>query len=224
MKIFHIGVQVALMLLPWSIRRVALKILMGYDIHPRARIGRSIIISRKLIMNEESRIGDLTFASGLERITMEAYSKIGKLNWISGLRLGHPRYFKDFPERRSELHLEQHAIIVGRNLIDCTDKVTIGQFALIAGNRGQILTHAIDLRTANQSCAPVTVGKYCMVGTGCILLKGAKLPDFSVLGAGSVLHKNYTKGHKLYSGVPAAPVKDMDPELTFFARTKGTSD
>lgn len=224
MKNLKILFQIAIIFLPWSLRRWLLVKLMNYEIHPTARIGKSIVLSRKLLMAEHSRIGDLTFASGLEEIRLERFARIGKLNWISGFPLGPSRYFKDVPDRYPQLHLHEHAGIVGRNLIDCTDRVILERFALMAGNRGQILTHAIDLRSANQSCAPVHIGQYCMIGTGCIILKGAALPDFSVLGAGSMLQKSHAETHRLYSGVPARAVKTLEPDLAFFIRTKGVSD
>ncbi|AXB80660.1 acyltransferase (plasmid) [Novosphingobium sp. P6W] len=224
MRFLKIAIQIAIMLLPWSMRRWFLVKCMGYDIHPTARVGKSIILSRKLIMAEYSRIGDLTFASGLEEIRLDRHSRIGKLNWISGFPLGPSRYFRDFPARYPLLHVGEHASIVNRNLIDCTDRVIIGKFSLLAGNRGQILTHGIDIRTSNQSCAPVKIGDYCMVGTACVVLKGASLPSYCILGAGSVLQKHYAEGFRLYSGVPAVSVKILAEDISFFRRSKGTSD
>ncbi|MCB5425829.1 acyltransferase [Altererythrobacter sp. CC-YST694] len=212
------------MVLPWALRRRLLVKVFGFDIHPTARIGKSVLLPRKLRMAEHSRIGSLTFGHGMEEIRLDAHAILGSMNWISGFPLGGARYFRDFPDRHPMLHLEEHATIVNRNLIDCTDRVTVGRFALVAGNRNQILTHGIDMRTSNQSSAPVRIGAYSMVGTGSILLKGSALPDYCALGAGSTLHKNHSQTHMLYSGVPAEPVRALDPGLSFFSRTQGTSD
>lgn len=224
MKNIKLLFQLAIIWMPWSLRRWLLVKIMKFEIHPTARIGKSIILSRKLSMAENSRIGDLTFAHGLEEIKLERFSRIGKLNWISGFPLGNSKYFQDFPNRYPQLYLHEHSGIVHRNLIDCTDRVVVGRFAVIAGGRHQILTHARDMRTSNQSCAPIYIGQYSMIGTGCIILKGSALPDFSALGAGSTLHKQHTDTFTLYSGVPAAAVKKLDKNLVFFTRTVGTSD
>jgi hypothetical protein len=47
------------------------------------------------------------------------------------------------------------------------------------------------------------------------------LPDYSVLGAGSVLQKTYQAPYILYSGVPALAVKTFDTETKFFVRDTG---
>lgn len=216
--------QLLILPLPWSLRRWLLVKFMKYEIHPSARIGVSLVRPVKLVMEEGSRIGHLTVAKGMEEIRLDRFATLGNLNWVSGFPINGERFFKAFPDRNPALHIQEHGAIVHRNLIDCTDQVTIGAFALLAGNRNQILTHSIDVRTANQSCAPVTIGRYCFIGTGTILLKGASLPDYCILAAGSVLGKAYHEPYRLLSGIPAAPVKQLDPDLAFFTRTKGKSD
>ena len=47
------------------------------------------------------------------------------------------------------------------------------------------------------------------------------LPDYSVLGAGAVLNKKYDERYKLYAGVPARPVKDIDRNAKYFDRLSG---
>jgi acetyltransferase-like isoleucine patch superfamily enzyme len=59
------------------------------------------------------------------------------------------------------------------------------------------------------------------VGTGCVVLKGARLPDCSVLAAGSSLARPFEETFTLYSGVPAAPVKALDRGCAYFSRATG---
>ena len=63
-----------------------------------------------------------------------------------------------------------------------------------------------------------------MVGAHSVLTRGAVLPDCSVLAANSTLHKAFEQTHMLYSGVPAKPVKELDPEGLFFKRKVGFVD
>jgi acetyltransferase-like isoleucine patch superfamily enzyme len=119
------------------------------------------------------------------------------------------------------LVIERHAAITHRHLIDCTDRVVVGEFSIVAGWRSQILTHAIDIRLSRQSAASVSIGRYCFVGTGVIILKGARRPDYSVLSAGSVLANAMADTSMLYSGVPAVAVTPLDRELGYFQRTRG---
>ncbi|MFB2553209.1 acyltransferase [Ensifer soli] len=216
--------QLFLLPLPWGVRRRLLVILCGYEIDATARIGLSLVAPDRLVMRQDSRIGHLTLARGLAAIRLEKGAALGHLNWISGFPREGERYFRAFPARDPSLVIGEHGAIVHRNLIDCTDRVSIGAFALVAGNRNQILTHSIDLATGNQACAPVTVGRHCFVGTGTILLKGSVLPDCCVLAAGSVLNAAHTAPYRLLSGVPAAAVRDLAPDLAFFHRTRGESD
>jgi acetyltransferase-like isoleucine patch superfamily enzyme len=94
----------------------------------------------------------------------------------------------------------------------------------VAGARSQILTHAIDFKRNRQVSAPVRIGRYCFVGTACVVLKGARLPECSVLAAGSTLARAYDETFTLYSGVPALPVKALDRDAEYFRRTRGHVD
>ena len=101
--------------------------------------------------------------------------------------------------------------------------MTLGPFTTFAGFQSQILTHSIDLAASRQSSQPVTVGAYCFVGTNCVLLGGAALPDYSVLGAKSLLNKAFTDTHTLYGGVPARALAPIPAEGTaYFHRTEGS--
>jgi acetyltransferase-like isoleucine patch superfamily enzyme len=149
---------------------------------------------------------------------------IGDFNWIAGLPLDSPRHFGSEIGRDPTLCLGRHAALTSRHFLDCSNRIDIGEFATIAGARSQILTHAIDLRSNMQVSAPVAIGRYCFVGTACVVLKGARLPDCSVLAAGSSLARAFEEPFTLYSGVPAAAVKLLDRESAYFSRTRGFVD
>ena len=151
-------------------------------------------------------------------------SRIGRGNWITGFPLSGARHFLQEPDRMPELHVGTHAAITNRHLIDCTNRVELGAFSTFAGFRSQILTHSIDLGSCRQSSAPVRIGRYCFVGTGCTLLGGSSLPDFSVLAAMSLLNSAQSLTHRLYAGVPATEVRVLDDSLGYFRRTTGFVD
>jgi acetyltransferase-like isoleucine patch superfamily enzyme len=196
----------------------------GFEIHKSARIGKSVLLPRKLVLGEFSSIGSGNFAYGLEEIRLDSFATIGNLNWISGYSLGETRFFGKHADRYPQLHLQEHAIIVSRNLIDCTDRVVIGPFSALAGNWNQLLTHSVDLSTVKQSCAPIVVGKYCFIGGGSMILKGVTLADYCVVTAGSVVGRSQKESFKLMSGAPAEVIRDLSPRLLFFRRLKGGSD
>jgi acetyltransferase-like isoleucine patch superfamily enzyme len=213
-------VQILLFILPWPLRRRILALFFHYDLAPSSRIGFSIVAVRSLRMERNARIGNFTFIRGLRSLIVGEFAAIGNLNWITG-RVEHSVFFAENKTRDSSLTIKRHGAVTHRHLIDCTDSVTIGEFTTLAGWGSQLVTHGIDVATSRQRSAPIEIGSYCLIGTRCILLKGSKLPDYSVLGAGSVLVHAKSETHKIYSGVPAAPVRDLQPACNYFHRKTG---
>lgn len=213
--------RLALVLLPWRLRRPLLVRLYGYRLHRDSHVGLAWVYPRLLTMEEGARIGHLTVCKGLERLALGAHASIGRLNWISGYPLGRPPHFLHLSERMPELVLGEHSAITNRHIIDCTQRVTVGRFTTVAGFRSQILTHSIDIRASRQDAHPVSIGDYCFLGTACTVLGGSVLPDFSVLGAHSLLNKPYAEPYTLYAGVPARPVSVFDRDSAYFRRAAG---
>ena len=209
------------LLLPWPLRRQVLQRCFGYQIHPTARIGLAWVRPKRLIMEAGTEIGNLTVCKNLDLIHMHPASRIGRGNWITGFPSGPSPHFAHEDDRRPELILSEHAAITNRHLIDCTSRVSIGRFTTFAGFQSQILTHSIDLEACRQSSLPVTIGDFCFVGTNCVLLGGSALPDYSVLGAMSLLNKAFAEPYSLYAGVPARQIQRLPESYRYFQRTEG---
>jgi acetyltransferase-like isoleucine patch superfamily enzyme len=207
--------------LPWSMRRAFLEKQFGYQIHPTARIGLSWIAPARLVMEENSRIGHLTVCKNIELLHLGAHVIVGNGNWITGFPRGGGPHFAHEQDRQPQLVVGEHSAITNRHLLDCTNSVAIGRFSTFAGMQSQILTHTIDLEQNRQSSRPVRIGDYCFVGTNSVLLGGSALPDYSVLGAKSLLNKSFTQTHQLYAGVPARPVKALPNDWKYFNRSEG---
>lgn len=214
-------VQIAIMPLPWTLRRRLLLAVFGFRIHATARIGFSLVLADRVEMGEGSLIKTLTMIKGLSELTVAPRGRIGNLNWITGLPANEQNFFRDEPDRVSALFVGEDASITNRHLLDCSNKITIGRFATIGGFRSQFITHSIDIGPNRQSSLPIEVGDYCFTGTGVILLKGAVLGPRCVLGAGSMLRGQLLDEYKLISGNPAKPVRDLDPSSEYFHRTRG---
>jgi acetyltransferase-like isoleucine patch superfamily enzyme len=211
-------------LLPWPLRRVALRSLFGFQIDRTAHIGWAWVYPERLVMGPRSRIGHLTLCKGLALLQLGTHASIGRGNWITGVPKGNPRHFLHQPERIPHLVLGDHAAITNRHLIDCTDRVEIGEFATFAGFGSQILTHSIDLALCRQSSAPVRIGRYCFVGSRSVLVAGSSLPDFCVLAACSLLERAHATTHRLYGGAPAIQICAVDSALGYFNRQVGFID
>ena len=209
------------MMLPWRLRRFALTRLLRWDIHRDAHIGFAFVAPRHLIMREGARIGHLTVCKGIDLLELGPHALIGRANWITGSRTGDPQHYAGDHERIPQLILGEHAAITHRHLVDCTATITVGPYATVAGYRSQLLTHSIDLKSCRQAAKPISIGKYCFVGTDCVLLGGASLPSFSVLGAKSLLNNDFSLTHKIYGGVPATPVAQASSAWRYFEREVG---
>jgi acetyltransferase-like isoleucine patch superfamily enzyme len=209
------------MLLPWSIRRTFLEKQFGYQLHPTSRIGLAWIFPERLVLEANTSIGNLTVCKNIALLHLREHALIGNGNWITGFPLGPSAHFANETDRRPELIIGEHSAITHRHLIDCTNRITIGRFTTFAGFQSQILTHSIDLEHNRQASAPIRIGDYCFVGTNCVLLGGSALPDYSVLGAKSLLNKAFTDTYHLYGGVPAKQLQPLPREYPYFNRTTG---
>lgn len=221
MRIFSLLFKLGICLLPWPYKRFFLQVFFGYQLHPDSYISLAWVYPKKLILQKGASIGLLTVCKGVEEILLEEYATIGRLNWITGLPLSEKKHFSHQPERLPSLILKKYASITHRHLIDCTNRVEIGELTTFAGFRSQILTHSIDIKTNRQSSAPVYIGEKCFIGSGCILLPGSALPNASILGAMSLLNAKHEEMHSLYGGVPAKKIKSLDPQSLYFHRTQG---
>jgi len=213
--------QLFLLLLPWPVRRWVLMHSYGYTIHPTARIGKSIILAKELRMDAYSRIHNLVVCRSIDRLVLGEDSGIAGMTFITGTPTSCTKHFGHVKDRRCELMVGRSAGITSRHYIDCTGGVYVGEFTTVAGIRSQILSHSIDVYQNRQDAAPVRLGKYCFIGTGCIILPGSSLPDYSVLGAGGVLTRRQSETHMVYAGSPARPVKKLnDMEILYFKRSR----
>jgi len=207
---------------PWKIRRPLLEKLFGYKLSPKSRIGLALAFPKMLILEEHSRIGNMTVCRNLDLVHLKPYASVGKGNWITGFPTGTgSRHFAHETERKAELVLEEHAAVTNRHLIDATNSVKIGRFTTFAGFHSQILTHSIDIETNRQSSKPVSIGEYCFIGTNCVILGGASLPNKSVLGAKSLLNKRFDDPNVLYAGVPAKAIQPIPSGAAYFSRKTG---
>ncbi len=212
-----------LAILPCACKKFIYVRFLGAQIHKTAKIGFSFIDSKKLIMEANSVIGHICFIRGLEELSLLEGATIGNFIRASAAPLN-SNLFKNSPDRYPALKIGNQSGITGRHYFDCSDTVVIGEFSTIAGLGCSFFTHGINIEKNRQETEKIIIGNYCMVSAHCVLIKGSVLPDYSVLGANSTLHKEFEEPYVLYSGVPAKPVKRFDPSLAYFNRDKGFVD
>lgn len=213
---------VLLAFLPSSAKRFIYNNILGHDIHPTAKIGLSFVKVQKLKMGPNARIRNFNIIRNLEVLELGESASIGGRNYISALPIGSKKHFLNEKDRKQALILEAHSSIVSNHFFDCNNTISIGHHTTIAGHGTSFFTHGIDIEENLQKSAPISIGNYCMVGACSVIIKGAVLPDCSILAANSTLHKAYETTHMLYSGVPAKAIKELAPESLYFHRTTGS--
>lgn len=211
-------------ILPLFIKRIIYKNIFKWNIDPSARIGLSLIWARQVSLGPGAVIGHFVILKNMDSLRLEEGALIGSRTYASAIGLGSDVHFSDNPDRNPSLTLGRHAAVTGRHVLDCNDAVTIGEYATLAGRETIIYTHGINVGRNRQESAPVTIGKYAMVGARCMIVKGAVLPDYSVLGAQSVLTKKMTTPYGLYAGNPATLVRELDQGALYFSRANGRVD
>ncbi len=213
--------KIILIFIPYFIRRYLLNYLYNYNLEAGSYIGFSYIYPEILIMKKGSYIGHFNTAIHLSKITLEANSKIGRFNWITGYPMNNKKHFSHLTNRKSELFIGKESAITKNHHIDCTDKISIGDYSIIGGYHSQLITHQIDIIENRQTCNPIVIGSYTYVGTNVVILGGSKLPSYSILGAKSLLKKEFIEEYTLYGGTPAKKIKNIPEHSKYFKRTKG---
>lgn len=204
--------------LPWSVKRRVGKLLFHWDVHPTARVGRSIILADSLTMGPGASIGPFNYFKNLSEVRLGEGAAIGTRNWVSGLRVS-AQAFPHSPHRDPSLILGKYAVLASANEIDCADRVEISDFASVAGFGSTILTHSLDLVRDRFVTGPVMIGERSAVMSGCTLLSGTSVPPRSIVSAGSVVNTKLTQELTFYRGNPAEPVRSLPATLKFFHRT-----
>ena len=151
--------------------------LLGWDVHPTAYIGRSMIRVEHLAMGPGASIGPLNVIRDLEELRLGEGRSIASRNWITGF----PRAtdhasdaFPHSPNRRPCLILGRYAMITVAHDIDCSDRVEIGDYSSLAGFRCTVLTHSLNLVRDRFVTAPVEIGAHAAVMSGSTLLSGTR--------------------------------------------------
>lgn len=210
-----------LVFLPSPIKIYIYNKFLGCDIHKTAKIGVSCICVRKIKMGAGARIRHLNIIKNLELLDLGEAASIGNMNSFTAIPSSSSMHFKNEKNRYPALIMGEHSAIVKKHFFDCNNTISIGKYSTIAGLGSVFFTHGINLEENKQESNKIQIGDYCMVFACSVITKGAVLPDCSILGANSTLHKEFSETHTLYSGVPAQMVKKLDVNFKYFHRDIG---
>ncbi|KAA0098114.1 hypothetical protein CIW49_15785 [Mycolicibacterium sp. P1-18] len=193
--------QILCWLLPASGLKNRLLRAFGHDISDKAKINIVLVLGvARFEVGPGSAINSFNVFKGMSTVRLEDHAVIGSWNWISA-----DRTFQTVDPQAGTLFLGYCAKIGNRNYIDNSGTVVVREYGGVGGNRCLIQTHEPDFANCRQTVGRVTVGHHSLVGSCAVMLKGAHLPDQSLLAANSTMTKQSGLGEKpgLYAGSPA---------------------
>lgn len=112
---------------------------------------------------------------------------------------------------RGKLHLGNRFNMTAESTIVCAKEISFGNDCLVAWD--VLLMDTDEHPLYNADCQrinddkPIVIGHHVWIGCKCILLKGAQMPDNSVLAAGSLLKTSFTGTDLVIGGNPPAVIK-----------------
>jgi acetyltransferase-like isoleucine patch superfamily enzyme len=203
--------------LPSRLKRLIGNSLLGWDIHPTAHIGLSLVLVRRVTMGPGAVIGPFNVIRHLEELHLDEGAGMGSRNLIIGIPLGSPA-LPHSPNRDPSLRMGKYSMLTVQHSIDCADRVEIGDYSAVAGFRCTVLTHSVNLVRDRFETGPVVVGHHAGIMTGVTLLSGTTVPSRCIVSAGAVVNTRLAQELTVYSGNPAVAVRSLPATLGYFHR------
>ena len=230
---FKLLVLACVALLPSFLKRPCYRLLFGYRVGKRVRIGLSILEAGVCEIGDDSIIGHLNVVIGVKKLTLGDHVRIGHLNIIRGgdevnlaryselLRLNEINSIRE-PEVVNPVDprfsLGAGSIVTTGHKIDFTDRVQIGRRSIIGGRNSSVWTHN------RQRTLPVSIGDFAYVGSEVRVAPGGCIPSRCVIGIGAVITGKIMAEGWLIAGVPAKPIKELSVDDKFLIERKTRPD
>ena len=210
-------VPVLMILLPQRAKHWVGRRFLGWDIHPTAYVGRSLIRVRHLTMAKYSSIGPFNVIRDLEHLRLDEGANIGSRNWIIGVPLESVIY-PNAKNRDPSLVMGKYTILTTGHEVDCADRVELKDYACVAGFRSAILTHSLNFVTDRFVTGSVVFQERGVLLSGCTMMTGTQVPARSIVSAGSIVSTKLTAEQTFYRGNPAEAVRSLPDNLKFYER------
>jgi len=178
-------------------------------------IGENVDLAPTIVLNcgpfwldDNTGWGLFNTFRNLRHVRLGERSRLGNFNYITA----QPEY---------QLHsdcvgyfiVEEMSGITSRHYLDCGGQIILRRNSGIGGLRSIFQSHEIDLQKNETGVGQIILEENSMTGTGVIMLKGAVLPEKSVLAAGSILTRaprgTELPAQGLYAGAPARFVREL---------------
>ncbi len=131
----------------------------------------------------------------------------GEVNFRGKASIGHGSKISV----RGKLELGDRFNITAESTIVCAKEIRFGEDCLVSWDVLVMDTdeHPVYDKEGNRinDNRPIVVGNHVWIGCKCMLLKGAELPDNTVLAAGTQLRSAFAGDHQIIGGEPPAIMK-----------------
>lgn len=120
-----------------------------------------------------------------------------------------PGFIVKFPENLSignNVTINRNVFITARDDIYIGNNVLIGQNTIINSGNHEFVNPKILINKQGHSSEKIIIGSDVWIGANCSILKGVKIGNGAVVGAGSVVTKNI-EPYTVVGGVPAKKIK-----------------
>lgn len=219
--------------LPGVAKRPLYRLLFGYKIGKRVRLGFSIIDAAECEIGDDVSIGHLNIFTGVRKLSIGKHSRIGALNIFRGgqeirigrycdiLRLNEINSIPD-PDVVNDIDprflMGDGSMIGASHKIDFTDRVEFGKCVILGGRNSSVWTHN------RQMTKPVVVGERTYLGSEIRIAPGSEIAPRCIVGMGAVISGKFESEFKLIGGVPAKEIKDLDDDGRFLTERKTRND
>jgi len=197
---------VVAVLLPQSLKQWVYRSLFHWKIGRGVRIGYSYLDGADVDLGDSVRIGHFNIVRGVRRFSVGPGTYIANFNEF----FGDGGYYETFSSR---LEVGAGVNFMSHHFIDVAGTVTIGDRATIGGRDTHFWSHTRSLQNGVPQLEPtqVQIGADVYVGARATLV-GCRIPDGAVVGAGSVVTKDFPAEAQrlLIAGNPAAVRKRYD--------------
>lgn len=219
--LFMYGLSWLVIVLPSWLKLPIYRRVFGYKIGRHVRIGLSWINVGRLEIGDYVAIQHLTRFKNIPEVRIGDHSTIGfGTTFTSSEEFTNPKGTAT-RGNRPMLMIGRHCGITMLHYFDIQDTLTVGDFTTIAGRGSVFFTHYLDVITGRQSTRPITIGRYCMIGSNVCFAPGSSVADCCVVGMGAVIPHQFTETHCLIVGNPAAIKRKLPEDAAYFKRTVG---
>jgi acetyltransferase-like isoleucine patch superfamily enzyme len=197
----RIIILVIIGLIPFNFIKVYLyRFFFHYTICKRCRIGFSLILCKKVILENDVRIGNFNLIYNTQSLVMKSGADLGSRNIIKNLTTmtmeqnskiwnGNHLGREAMQGESGNFTLGKNSVITGKHLFDVTDDIRIGHDTVIAGNGTQFWTHGFDIYR-NLIVAPIQIKDHCYLGSSCLVNLGVTVESDNQIAFGTVVSKS----------------------------------